>query len=338
MAEPEDEFPIDHPTTIFISHKLEDHEAALVLARYLKRCSAELEIFVAGSSEHRTNDFGRAVSDDIADWLSRSEVVVLLFTAQGRDWSWCMWEAGVATDPRRPSHTRNVVMSLSGQTPAVFRGTKIVMARELESLKEFIHRLCLDRSFFPRHGKPLAPHQDKDFTDEIAKSLWKELSLFRPEQVTKRWKGFTVRLNASAIDALVKGYEPEAETDRKVVERFLENAMVIQCDETAAKHFLLTNAEGKSLLDLRRLWLNERRKRNTPIANNKTWDRVIADEVWRICQDALPQLSWDPFLGLDGDKWLYPVVMTSSTKPDHSREFEFVLLETRAPGAAFPGE
>jgi hypothetical protein len=46
-------------------------------------------------------------------------VVLLVYTTEDQDWSYCMWECGVAMKPDAPQ-TRIVVLQCAAETPNVF--------------------------------------------------------------------------------------------------------------------------------------------------------------------------------------------------------------------------
>ena len=140
----------------------------------IENCSDEIELYVAGDSEFRNASFGKSIAQDVTQALHETELVLLLFTAEDADWSYCMWEAGVAVDPRKHDKTRTVVVSLNGTTPSVFEGQLYVDVNNKESLRSFFKELCTSAEFFPTLGRPLT-NRDENFARQQADKLFKDI-------------------------------------------------------------------------------------------------------------------------------------------------------------------
>ena len=85
---------------MFISHRHTDKRIAEAIATFIKRTTAnQVVVFDSSSSSFESPRMGKNVNTELKEALARSDVVLLVYTAAGEDWQYCMWECGVATDP-----------------------------------------------------------------------------------------------------------------------------------------------------------------------------------------------------------------------------------------------
>ena len=82
---------------IFISHRFDDKPIADVIRRNLARWGFD-DIYQAGApgSGPRVGD---SLTDELREVLEDVDLVILVYTFTDEDWSWCMWECGLATHP-----------------------------------------------------------------------------------------------------------------------------------------------------------------------------------------------------------------------------------------------
>lgn len=109
------------PPLLFISHRHADKPIADLLRGWIEQWTAgRLNVFQSSSYAHGPK-IGRPLSRELVDNLWNTDVVVLLYTLPDHDWSYCMWECGVAFDPTSPD-TRAVVLQFS-EDSCPFRGS-----------------------------------------------------------------------------------------------------------------------------------------------------------------------------------------------------------------------
>ena len=154
---------MSHPT-VFISHRHADAKVARIVADFLDRTSCRQRLG-APVVERRLRAPGRRREPrpHAEAKLAGSDVVVLVFTAEGPGWSWCMWECGVATDPHDES-------SSEGGRPAVRRrrarrrtstssaSTSSSWSRSPASSS----RLLATNDLFPHRPQPLCGYGEAD--------------------------------------------------------------------------------------------------------------------------------------------------------------------------------
>lgn len=123
--------PTDYPI-VFISHKHVDHALAKTLADFLcEEARYTIDIHNSSAPGYLQPETGSRLTEKLRDVLWRTHVLILLYTSAEHDWSWCMWEAGVANDSRSPD-TRFVVFHCESEPPGMFEGQVNVNIRKEE--------------------------------------------------------------------------------------------------------------------------------------------------------------------------------------------------------------
>ncbi len=105
--------------TIFISHRHTDSQIANVINKHLRRWGfPPNSIYQSSAATGRGPRIGEPLAQNLLDALSRANAVLLVYTFAKDDWSYCMWECGVATDPQSPN-TRIIVFQTTDDIPSV---------------------------------------------------------------------------------------------------------------------------------------------------------------------------------------------------------------------------
>jgi hypothetical protein len=90
---------------LFISHLTEDRQVADVLTHFVRAHSGGLvQVFqtstdIAQSGRHQRQHLMQALWDAI--------VIILVYTDSTKDWSYCIWECGVAAQPPKSGEARD---------------------------------------------------------------------------------------------------------------------------------------------------------------------------------------------------------------------------------------
>lgn len=343
---------------VFISYKHEDEEIAKTIADHLNQLASEkLDLVVYSHHEYKGAAFGGSLTEEIARQLLVTEVFFFVYTGKSKDYSWCMYEAGLATDPKSLKGTRIIVFSLVDDVPTVFEGKNVVKAKQVGQLQKLLSDFCVQADFFPGGRGPLFEDNDiiRDAASEKAKKLHYALNhkfVLDERREVPRWPSLVVEMSKENVERFVEIVEAKGDAllfdngqTTEEVDFFLQNAEVIHSEEGGSKVFDFTWQErtGVPLRQLRQNWLTKRKiiaiRQDLPVANNRPWDLVLAREVYKICKNMGPSLDWSPFLDLeDPSKWLYPLISTSFINPDGSREFRIRIVPFLAPGVPVPGE
>ena len=153
------------PSTVFISHRHYDKPIADVFRNALRTCgNGQLRVFQSSDARENISRLGQGLTDTQKKALSETDVVVLIYTVTDHDWYNCMWECGLATDPRGQG-TKIVVFRGAGDVPASLRDLMRVTLDE-HSIKKFIRDFHKDPTFFP--GRDEAFDSDVDEKSIIA--------------------------------------------------------------------------------------------------------------------------------------------------------------------------
>ena len=76
--------------------------------------------------------------------LSEVRLVLLVYTVADADWSYCMWECGVAVDPTQgDTPTRIVVFRATEDVPNVLQDLVSVRTSNEHDIKSFVQTLLI---------------------------------------------------------------------------------------------------------------------------------------------------------------------------------------------------
>src|SRR6516225_10466614 len=105
---------------LFISHKHSDRQIAEVLAQFIEeRSTARIKVHLSSSPDFQGPKFGKALNAQLRDALWKTELLILLYTSSDQDWSYCMWECGMAAHPESPN-TTIIVFQCGADIPSPF--------------------------------------------------------------------------------------------------------------------------------------------------------------------------------------------------------------------------
>ena len=115
---------------VFVSHKHSDREIAETIARFVKnRTAGKVRVHLSSSPDFEGPRLGKPLNDELKGALGAAEAVILVFTSETEDWSYCMWECGIATNPNDPRPTSVVVVQCGPNEPKPFGDQLRVDAR-----------------------------------------------------------------------------------------------------------------------------------------------------------------------------------------------------------------
>lgn len=160
----------DQVFSVFLSHKHEDNALAIAVKNALEGLKpGHVDCFVSGVDITAGLDW----RGEIRSALSRSHMLVLLFTAPSKNWDWCLYEAGLYTRFAQ-AEIRSVVCLFNsrGASPSPLADMQGVPA-ENDKIRSFLELLCRhtwELSDDWRYG-PLAPDVTVEHLDEIAKQI-----------------------------------------------------------------------------------------------------------------------------------------------------------------------
>ena len=116
---------------------------------------------------------GKEISAELREAIANCDVFLLIYTRRDVDWSWCMWEWGVASHPRSEKSTM-IVLQCGSDAPKINAGKRQVDVRQREEVLEFVKQYLTDKQMF-RHGKAVADRYSDDVIESKANALFENL-------------------------------------------------------------------------------------------------------------------------------------------------------------------
>lgn len=142
---------------LFISHRHADRQIADVLREFItNRSGGRVTVHQSSSAMADAPRAGRELKRELIEYLWVTNVVMLVYTNSEVDWSYCMWECGVATHPHSPE-TKVIVFQCGSRAPTVYGQTVGVNARDATDLQKFVNDFLTSHDFFPGHEEIMAP-------------------------------------------------------------------------------------------------------------------------------------------------------------------------------------
>ena len=196
---------------------------------------------LSSSPNYEGPRLGQPLNDELKRALAVAEAVILVFTSDTEDWSYCMWECGIATNPSEARPTSVVVVQCTPNKPKPFGDQLRVDARDLDSVQAFVKALLTTTDFFPRRDAPMtgfAPEGSE--VTEFAVDLHAKLAGVLPsgggaERSTPTAPYLRLRLDDHAAEELRTAYL-EGATDQclPILEARAEIAESIGADRCSA--------------------------------------------------------------------------------------------------------
>ena len=142
---------------LFISHRHADRPIADALRKFVTdRSGGRIAVFQSSSAEAENARVGRELQKELKEHLWAAGIVILVYTSPEEDWSYCMWECGVATHPQSPE-TKVVVLQCGSQAPAVYTDAVRVNAQDPVAIQKFTSEFLTSADFFPGQSEAVAP-------------------------------------------------------------------------------------------------------------------------------------------------------------------------------------
>lgn len=294
---------------LFISHKHSDKPIADVIHEFVRdRSGDRVRVFQSSSASAQGPRVGRNLSQELADALWEASMVILVYTSAGHDWSYCMWECGVATDPKSPD-TRPILFQCGDERPDLFAGELGVDARELSQVQRFVNDFLTRANFFPGYSRPITEFAPNgDFVKQAAQAFHRNLLEVIPRAeetiLARSWPYPFLRLELSKEDVeriSAESFERRVSTTTEAV---LES-QVVESDFELRRIFgragLPSQAKFRVLVDGWR----EKFRQSEP-----AWLEALSEQVSAAVLGRFPTLRWELMRGMDDyDGTLYaPVV------------------------------
>lgn len=292
--------PPETKPIFFISHKHSDRKIASALSAFLN-ISSRKEIAVVQSSDPIAMGprLGNVLTQELTEILWNTRVILLIYTAANQDWSWCMWECGVATKPGSLK-TRIIVLQCGSEQPKVYADTVRVDVRDPGDVLKFVKAYLTDPEFIPGVGRALAPGFSPDGPEvlEAADSLYERLQEVIPKSEVAEWSAQSVlRLEVKAESG------EKALSAVKQAATFEQTVLVAEVTQPAWHIFGLAQVEeGMSIGALIKHW------REQCGGASPEWAEDIREQIIRAAMRELPVPRWTQLQEADGKECYAPIL------------------------------
>ena len=118
-----------------------------------ERSAGAATIHCSSHTDFRRPTAGDSLAVSLKRALGASDVVVFIFTSEAEDWSWCMWECGVATDPNDERSTKVVVLQCGDSAPRPI-GEHVRVDVRIGLLTGFVKTILRPPTTSQRWGRP----------------------------------------------------------------------------------------------------------------------------------------------------------------------------------------
>lgn len=319
--------------SIFISHRHTDRQIAEAINKNLQLWGIpQKSIYQSSAAGGAGPRIGGTLTEDLKDALYRANAVLLVYTFADQDWSYCMWECGVATDPKSQS-TKIVVFKTTDDIPKVFQDTILIGITERDILR-FTTQFHKEVGFLSDESPAFAPDIGEEILKRRSNDLYNDLSRVIPQGRRKerkdryRWDCFTLKLNPDSVER-IKNQKQSIDNQINIIQQ--ESEVTNQVFGDALKHFGFDEFESELnfnnlverwkttisyIEDTPQAWIKELCIEMLRAVENKS-----AEPTWELMKSARRYLDW----------WFYPVVNHVRINPDDSMEFQIYMY--RVPGS-----
>lgn len=318
---------------LFISHRHADKPIADVLRKFITdRSGGRIRVFQSSSAEAENARAGHALGQQLKQHLWEASVVILVYTSREEDWSYCMWECGVAT--LESPETKIIVLRCGPDAPKVYSDAVIVDAREITDIQKLTSDFLTSADFFPAYGEALAPgfSASGEEVQDAAGSLHAALTDLIVRDSGEDWATvpfLRLRLSYEQVDHIKTLKNREEGTDE-----VLRVALVAEINSEGKRLFGLGFVEPlKPFSELVDAW-RERRPDQTMGA----WIDELAEQIREAGFWRNPHFSWQLMRSSeDSDHAKYAPILSRvrSVPPQRIHEFDvyFNKFETDGEGA-----
>jgi len=284
---------------VFISHKHSDRQIAETIAQFVKNKSAgNARVHLSSSPDFEGPRFGQPINSELTRALGESDLVILVYTDDREDWSWCMWECGVAVDPTEKHVTAVVVVQCTEDVPKPFAYQLRVDARVLDSVQGFVKALLSTTQFFAHRDEPMtgfAPEgkEVRDFAAELHGALADVIPTGNAaNQSTPTSPFLRVRLSSQAAEEIKSNYlAGTGEPNEKIV----ESGLIVE-EEGAGALFGMLLGPSSTLGDVLADWQTEEGNSG----QEARWFVSLTDQIEAALAGKMRPVTWAAYRAVKG--------------------------------------
>lgn len=329
----------------FISHRGNDVAIADAVRRNLTDWGVKTQDIFQYDWAKSGLQVGGPLTDQLVNELKAAKLIILVYTVSDEDWSFCMWECGVAFDKIPQNSKRIVVLQCGKDEPRLFRGDVLVKAQDQKSLEQFVRQAHLNENFW-KDQPSLRGDLDEETLTSRFKKFHQSLSASLPkteEEIIPRWDYFTLRLSKKDIDRInaLKLKEDDITSQKQAVPTEQRNESeqegesvfdilakgcnVVEKFGSALQHFDLHEVTpGLTWGEMIERWKGTV---NNAAEASDEWIEGMMRQIWRVVtsrpSEARMDLMYSKYLGAE---WRgYNVLHQARRRSDESMEFDVVV-------------
>lgn len=300
--------PTDGKPLLFISHKHADRAIADTIRSFVTMSSGgRVAVFQSSSPMADAPKVGRNLNKQLREALWRTSVVILIYTVPDQDWTYCMWECGVASLPQSPD-TKIILFQCVGSAPPLFADQVNVNAHDLVDIQKFTDDFLTGPDFFPGYKGPITQFQPHGHeVASAAADLSQRLKPLLPdvkEDPSEEWPAAPfVQLELNMAEAeRIKVLSPE-ERSRLAPDIILNGCLVIAADRYGEQLFGVPSfPSGMSLRQLSEIWTERYPDSKSEWVSGLS-SQILAGVLWRF-----PTPGWELMEGPNDGAWYAPIV------------------------------
>lgn len=313
-----DVFPLytDDKPVLFISHRHDDRAIAEVLRRFIEaRTGGRVRVFQSSSPIAASPRQGRNLTEELRRALWHASVVVLIYTTRDEDWSYCMWECGVAQLPE-PSSTKTVVFQCADQFPMAFADQVRVGVRSQRDIERFVTDLLTEPEYFPKLGRAVTDFSaGTEPVQEAAHELYRALQdvLPAPNGAGEEWPPYpqlTMELTDRQMERIRKAEGSAEQRLAIVMQVVVEEVLVTGGDGQIGRIFSARgfprdpSMPGIPMRNLVTSW-----KASSPTPASR-WVDGMCSQLMAAALDRYPASHWELMRGTDpmDSTWYGPML------------------------------
>jgi hypothetical protein len=300
--------------SIFISHKHSDSKIAQVIAAFCdEKGGGRIKVYLSSNPDFKGPKIGKGLNAQLRQALWHTDVLILIYTSADQDWSYCMWECGVANDSHSPE-TNIIVFQCGEDYPSPFNDVARVNARNPTDIKRFVDQFLRDENFFPSQNAAFAPNYKDVYVEAAAKQLFENISSVLPppdaglSQEWPTWPYLRIELPRTEVDKMEQASEAErTPLAYQIVKDF---GVVIESDPRAAQLFgLAAFADRMKLESLVRTWKDKNRNAEA------SWFDSCCEQIMMGAARGFPVIRWTPIRDASSDADYTPVLSRIKARP-----------------------
>ncbi|HSH61796.1 MAG TPA: hypothetical protein VK988_19555 [Acidimicrobiales bacterium] len=321
--------PTHEKPRLFISHRHDDSDIADVLRSFVNsRSGGRVGVFQSSSSVAEGPRIGRQLNKELMSQLWQANMLILLYTAPDQDWSYCMWECGVALDAGS-ANKRIVLFQCSGTSPSLFADQVRVDIRNLVDIQKFTNEFLTSPGFFPDYGQAITgfmPNSTEVL--EAAQEFYDRLQAVAPPAAEgpEEWPAypyFQLKLSAEQVRQVCEA--PSLHRARRTQEILASEAMVSEADTEAARLFGLRGVIRETPFSKLLANWTERYPES-----DASWVGALSSQIAAAAQGQFPTQTWQLLRSVDPNDgtWYGPALIRVRDIPrERCMQFEVYLCK-----------